>query len=426
MSRISSLLTRVQTAFVGPRQLPTGDAYEDGNKRQIAQPPITQTRWLLSDYEGAIITADNGVMQPLARLWRSIRRDGRVKGVLSTRTDGLVQLPKRFAGDQEIAEELEQDFDTVFPPAELALMSADGDGMGVALGEFVQVAGALPALVRRDPEPLRYRWWEDRWYFQSRSGLLPVNPGDGRWVLHCPGGAQSPWQNGLCLPLARAFIAKDHAYFHRENYSSKLANAARVATSPQGANGQQRLAFFKKVAAWAANTVFDLPAGWDVKILESNGRGYEVFKETIADCNEEIVITIAGQTVTTDGGAGFQNSDIHKTIRADLIQSDANALAATLNTQGLPVYVNEKFGGDAMENRPVALAWDVTPPADQTKEAAALVGAANAISQLNEALAPYGKEVDVDVFAQRFGVPARDVRRKVAELTALRAVRRVA
>lgn len=413
MSLVSSLLTRVRT-FVGPREIPTGTTYKDGLERQLATSPVTQTRWHLSDLEAAIATADTGNMLLASRLCRSIRGDGRVVGVLSTRTQGLVQLPIRYAGDKEIAGELERDFDEVFPSTELALLAGDGDLLGVGVGEFVQVAGALPALRRLEPEGLRYRSWEDRWYYHSRHGLLPVNPGDGRWVLHCPGGAQNPWAQGLWKALGRAFIAKDHAYFYRENYSSKLANAARVAVSPQGAANETRVAFFKKLAAWGVNTVFDLPNGWDVKLLESNGRGYEVFKETIADCNEEIVITIAGQTVTTDGGAGFQNSDIHKTIRADLIQADANGLARTLNTQGIPVYVNEKFGGDAMEKRRVAAAWDVTAPKDMNAEALALTSAANAVKVMNEALAPYGQRVDIDEIAKRFGVPREKLAERVA------------
>lgn len=422
MNPFTSLLTRV-LEYAGPRPLPTKPGFESGMDRQMSIPVFSQTRWILADLEGAILSADTGQLRAPARLCKSLRRDGVIHGVLSTRTEGLVQLPIRFKGDTETVTELEQDFHEVFPASELSMLVSDGDLLGVGVAEFVQIPGSLPVLRRLDPEFLRYIWGEDRWYYQSVHGMQPINPGDGRWVLHCPRGAQTPWSQGLWMALGRAYIAKEHAYFYRENYSSKLANAARVAVAPAGSSEGQRLGFFRKVAAWGVNTVFDLPPGWDVRLLESNGVGFQVYQDTIKTCNEEIIITLAGQTVTTDGGAGFANADIHKSIRADLIQSDADALAATLNTQALPVWLNEKFGSGASS---VSCAWDVTPPKDLTAEANTMVAAANAVKTLNDALQPYGKQVDDVEIERRFGIPVRDLAQSNAQVFSLSHRRRAA
>jgi hypothetical protein len=400
MSAFTSLLTRVLET-VGPRVLPTDTGLIAGLQRQSSPVSTSITRWQLSDLEGAISAADGGKLWLAGKLWQSIRRDGTVLGVLSTRTDGLVQLPLRFAGDTDVAAQLALDFRSVFPSCELSLLSADGRGMGVGVAEFVKVEGSLPVLKRLDPEFLEYRQSEDRWYYQTQMAMVPVNPGDGRWVLHVPGGAVHPWKNGLWPALGRAFIAKEHAYFYRENYSSKLANAARVARSPSGAAQLLRENFFAKIASWGVNTVFELPPGWDVTLLESNGRGYEVFQDTIKTCNEEMIIAIAGQLVTTDGGAGFSNAAVHSTIRTDLIQSDADALSATLNTQALPVWLNERFGSS---DAAISCAWDTTPPKDRTSEAAAIASIGTAITTVNNALHPYGQRLDVEELCRRFGI----------------------
>lgn len=402
---IDSLMTRVRE-YVGPRPLSTGETFKDGLDRQLSIPQVSQTQWLLEDLEWAIRSADTGQMRIAARLCKSLRRDGVIHGVLSTRTEGLIQLPVRFAGDTDMIAALEEDFRAVFPSAELALIAGDGRLLGVGVGEFVQVAGARPVLRRVDPEFLWYHWAEDRWYYQSIHGMIPINPGDGRWVLHCPGGQAQPWANGLWMALGRAYIAKEHAFFYRENYSAKLANAARVATSAQGASEAEHQAWFQKVMAWGVNTVFGMKPGYDVKLLESNGRGYEVFKETIETCNEEIMITLAGQVVTTTGGTGFTNANVFSAIRSDLIQSDADSLAATLNIQGIPVWADERFGQGAGI---VVCAWDVTPPKDQNGEAQAMLGVASAIAQMNASLAPYGKQVDAEAIARRYAVPIRDI-----------------
>jgi hypothetical protein len=68
---------------------------------QIVPIPFTQTRWLLKDLESAQQLADGGDISLAARLWDACKRDGVAAGVLSTRTGGVVRLPKRFRGDQD-------------------------------------------------------------------------------------------------------------------------------------------------------------------------------------------------------------------------------------------------------------------------------------------------------------------------------------
>lgn len=380
---------------------------------QISAPPLSITRWYLSDIESAELAADQGDLQSPARLMRAARKDGVLAGVLSTRTGGLVRLPKRFRGDQDVISALDSQasdprsvFDEMMPPSELATFAADGVLLGVAVGELVPVEGRdYPVFVRLDPEFLFYRWSENRWYFRSVAGTLPITPGDGRWVLHTPGGRIAPWQHGLWRAVGRAFVRKEHAALHKDNWEGKLANPARVAVAPQGASEEQQQGWFRAVMAWGVNTVFGMKPGYDVKLIESNGRGWECFVKTISDCNEEMKIAVAGQTVTTDGGAGFQNSDIHKSIRADLIKDTADGLAFTINTQVIPSFIAKRWGDDALATKSAVVEWDVTPPKDRVQESTSLATTAQAITQLTEALAPYGLKLDASAIATRFGIP---------------------
>lgn len=393
------LFARLAAAFRGPRLLPPEG--ERSARRQTSPMTFSRSEWLLAELGEAVKSADTGNMLQAAQLAAACRRDGVISGVLSTRTKGLLSLPRSItAPDPEVAKRFAADFDVMFPMAELEQILGDGILLCIGVGEFVQPAWSrLPVLRRLDPERLTYRWNEDRWYYSSTQGLLPITPGDGRWFLFLPGGHVTPWKNGIWAALGRCFIAKQAAFFMRENYSSKLANAARVVTSPIGANAEDRQAHLDQVVDWGINAAFELPPGYDLKLIEANGRGYEVFSDIMEKSDREAVICLSGQTVTLDGGAGFQNGAIFQSIRNDLIQSDAIGLASHIIEQGAFLW-GYLHGVDGLQ---IGLRWETTPPKDRNMEATATVQAANAAKAWKDA----GVDVDVDELARRYGVPIR-------------------
>ena len=380
---------------------------------QLAALPITKTRWYLADLESAQRKADTGDIAMAAQLWSSMRSDGKIWGLRKTLSSGVVRLPRRFRStDSALVEELEKtndtasSFDAMFPPAELALWIDDAHGLGVAVGELCPVKGRdLPRFTRLEPEFLYYRWIDNRWFYRSIVGLLPITPGDGRWVLHMPGGVVNPWRNGIWRALGRAYINKDHALNHRSAYSSKLANPARAAVAPPGATEPERLGMLARLIAWGLNTVFELPPGWDIKLIESNGRGFQVFQDEITTSDEEATIAVAGQTVTTDGGAGFSNADVHELIREDILQDVADAAAHTLNTQGLTVF---SFIRRARPDL-VSIEFVTKKPKDHEAQGRTMQITANAIAQMRAALGPDGKKPNVVEITTQFGIPVLDM-----------------
>lgn len=380
--------------------------------------PVTKLRWYLADLEAAQAAADGGDLTSLGQLYRAMRRDGTFTGLLDTRTAGLVRLPRKLTGHPEAATKLRaqngtrSEFDLLCPPSELALMDQDGIIAGVGVGELVPVPGRdFPILIRLEPEFLSYRWSEGRWYYRSISGLLPITPGDGRWVLHTPLGRMAPWQHGKWIACGQAFIDKSHAKLHRANYGGKLANPARVISAPIGATDDMRLSALRRLAMWGINSVFALPAGWQATLLESKGEGVEVWEQDEESAKFDYMMALAGQVVTSEGGKGFSNTDVHKSIRADLIQADGDELAHTVNTQILPAYVIEGWGEDALIEQSVSVEWDTKPPKDSASEAQTLTAASTAIESLSATLAPHGLELDVTELLTRFGVPTRPIKR---------------
>jgi len=377
----------------------------------LALAPTTQTRWYLADLERAQHQADAGNLQLIARLYRAMRADGVITGLLKTRTSGVTRLPKKFYGNHPSVDALKARngsrslFDDMVPPAELAQFVADGVVLGFAVGEMVPVPGrSFPVFRRLEPEFVRYRWVENQWYYTSVAGLIPITPGDSRWVLHVPGTNVAPWTAGIWKALGRAFVNKEHAISMRSNYSAKLANPARVVHSPIGATEAQRSGMLRKLIAWGLNTTVELPVGWEVSLIESKGTGIEVFQAEIDTCDLEAKFIVSGQTMTADGGAGFSNGDVGQEIRADIIKDDADAIAYTINTQILPAFIATHWGVEDIDTG-AQLELDVSRPKDLKDEAASLKDVATAIAQLTQVLTANGKKLDIDELAVRYGIP---------------------
>jgi hypothetical protein len=382
---------------------------------QLSPLPTTRLRWYLADLESAQHAADCGDMSLAAQLVSACLGDGFLRGVLSARMSGVTALPRVFHGDEEqIAALTFRDgaravFDDMFPPQELAALSTDGLLLGVGVAQMVPVPGRdFPVLVRLEPEFLRYRWVENRWYYVSTAGLLPITPGDGRWILHIEGGRVSPWRYGLWRAIGGAWIDKVHARLHESNWEAKLANPARVAFAPVAASEAQRQGMLQRLIAWGVNTVFELPVGWDAKILESNGRGSESFVETISRSNIEYMISILGQMGTTTSAGAFASSDVHEAVRADLIGATAKALAHTINTQGIPPWAFSIWG-EAGLVRAAVLEYDTTPPAGLVSRANGMQAMGTALVSANQVLATEGKRIDAAAEYRRFGVAVVDL-----------------
>lgn len=380
------------------------------------QPRSTSlTRAYLDDLETAQRACDTGDLSLAARLSQAARSDAWVAGVLSTRTDGCTGLPRKFVGNLQVIEALESnteyaraEFDELAPQSELSQLVADSILLGVGVGELVQIPGRpFAVLTRLDPSFLRYRHNGNVWTYQSLAGPIEITPGDGRWVLHAPGGRYQPWNAGLWRAVCQAWITKTHSRLTANNWEASLANSAKIAVAPSGASEAQADSIFEAAQAWGIDTTFLLRPGYDIKLLESNGRGYEAFSQTIKQCNDDLAIALAGQLVTTGGGAGFMNMGLFESIRSDLIQSTADSLAYTINTQILPSYVLSRFGESYLEDNLPIVTYDSAKPGDKTREASVLVTAAQGITQLTEALKVHGRSLNVEALCAQYSIPLR-------------------
>ena len=205
-----------------------------------------------------------------------------------------MRLPVRFRGDPEAIADLESGhssvrstFNEMCPPEVLGEIAIDWTFLRSAPVELLEVPGRLhPLLVRHDPQWVFFNWTQNQWYFRGSTNIV-IEPGRGRWAFFS-GNRVAPWNSGSWYAVGQNYILKQQAILAEANYNAKLANPARVGIVPAGASDGEAQSFLAGIAQWGLNTVFALKPGMDLKLLESNGRGYEAFKQTYERCDREI------------------------------------------------------------------------------------------------------------------------------------------
>lgn len=386
--------------------------------------PQVRLRWYPPDIERAQRLASVGDLTLVGQLNESMKGDGVVRGLLDARTS-VVNFPRRFYGSKPVADVLnakngsDRDvYDEMIPSSEARLMCADEIVCGVAVGEMVPVRGRnFPVLVRRYVQNLTYIWSRNQWYYRSVAGMIPITPGvpsaEGNWwVLHIGGGRLSPWNSGLWTPCGRAYINKTQSVFARQSYEMKHSHPARVASASLGATEAQRKDLLRKMIRWALNAAFVLPVGYELKLVESNGKGIEIYEQSIRHYNEEIATALCGSAVMLQGTAGFSNMDVFRVVQSDLIRTTSSAWDHTVNTQILPAFIAQRWGVAALQNA-TSVETDVAAPKDRKVEADTIVSLANGLKGLVEAITaaqvaagtPNPVALNVVEILQRFGVP---------------------
>jgi hypothetical protein len=369
-------------------------------------------------------SADSGSMMQPADLTESIMTDDRISGVLSTRTNGLLGLPLSFAGGSPAASQALRgadessgstsprgDFWQMFPEAELAKLTRWGLMLGVGIGQMVpmidrQLGGReIPTLKTWHP-----RWLQrilpttdpGFWRLTTASATIEIDPNDPQWIIYCPYGGDRPWADGAWRSTSFAWILKQFALHDRARHSEVAGSPARVGVAPEGATQKGRQQWLSQLKNMGRDTSLVLPPGYDLKLVESTARTWEIYTKQIEWADRASTVVLAGQIVTTEGSPGFSRGNIHERIARDLIRFTSETLSTTLRDQALKPWAALNFGNADVAPWPQ---WDTTPPEDQKQKADTTRVLGEAIGKLDEVLAASKQRVDAVAIVESAGVP---------------------
>lgn len=392
------------------------------NRELIYRP--TLTGWTPNAVLAAESQADAGNLTQLADLVETIMRDDRVSGVLSTRTQ-LLGLPVDFTGGDAAAREILSagidgedgnpgEFYNMLPEHELLKLLSWGIMAGVGLAQLVP----LPRVID-NPQRYRLETWSPRWLsydayrstgtkwrLQTQEGMKNIVPGDGQWVVFTPYGENRPWGMAAWSRVAFPWLLKHFSLEDRANYSEALGNPITVGTVGVGSTEKQRRQFLSQLRGLGKAGKIVLPNGWDLALKEASGKSYEIYEGQVSWADSAIAIALAGQVVTTEGTSGFSSGNIFETIAQNIVRLDGKRLDACIHDQVLQPWAHKNYG--SRKAAPWAR-YRTKKPVNIEESAKGYSALGDAISKINAALAPYGKQIDIEKMVAEFNLPVINV-----------------
>lgn len=392
--------------------MPTKRPKNDTIRIEFGEPSSrVLSQWSIDQVRIAEALADGGSLRLAADLCEALQKDDAVLGPLSTRVRGLLGLDLTFeaSGDRRRrgraikALEVGEDWWASYPEDQLTDLLTWAIVLGVGLGEQVWTPHAgriVPRLKVWHPRWLRWDWNERRWLLTTLVGEIPIEPGDGKWVLLTPGGPSRPWAHGAWRALSRWFLLKSFAIDDWGRYSERQGQGVLVATPPDDdSNEKRRKQLSKDISELGRDTAIVMPPGFKLSVVESVAKTYETFKDQIACSDMGMTIALKGQNLTTKvEGGSFAAADTHQGIDFATARSDGEVLSTTLHDQGLAWWAEFNFGDRDLAPWPQ---WDTDEPEDLAARAGTLKTAGEALAGLKTA----GVNVDTDAFAEEFRIP---------------------
>lgn len=362
-----------------------------------------------------------------AELCERLMVDPGIQGVLATRTLGMLGLPLTLEGDEAqvaalsgehgINNDTDGDWHTLHPENECAQIVAWGIVLGVGLGQRVPIPR-----VEGERQLHRLRWWhprdlrwEDlpaddprrdhgqsiRWLLRVHGGAeQEITPGDGEWVLYTPYGSQRPWALAAWRALAFAWVLKVYATLDRARHLEVLGSPVRKGKAPPGATEAGRKKWQSELRNLSRDSAVVLPDGYDLDLLEATGNSWEMYTSQIDWADRSFAITLAGQTVTTTGSAGFADGKTQDGIRRELVRFTSKTWASTLRGQSLRQWAIVNFG----TTKAPLPRWDAESSEERLERARSMISLGEAVQRINDAFAASGKRVDTDALAQQYGI----------------------
>lgn len=396
-----------------------GKGKREPAKRPLAMGYIRLSRpWGLGDDVCAKAAADGGNLLAVTQLVEDMLSDGVISGAVQTLSAGLIHLPLVIEGPDKIRDWLlggkkrrVSEFWRMHPPDVLTRVVLWGILLGLGLGEYVADPKTGEAVLHFvEMHGLTWRkcpiTGQQILEITTNGDREVIEPGNGRWFVFAPWGLLRFWAYGKWRPCARAWIDKTSAQDQRSVHGNRIAMGITHVTTPENKSRDADALAIADALALPNPPVIVTETGYTVTHTAIGGTGYEQWTAAKKEADEDIVIALTGQTVTSGmTGTGFATGDIHANLAQTFIEEYAGALSRSIQRDGIEPAV-ERLG---VKPSCVNVEFDATSPSERDAAGKAAAALGDGITKANAALLPDGKRVNVETLAAQSKIEIVDI-----------------
>ncbi len=323
-----------------------------------------QNSWSIQEARGAIYSHLTGIFYASGLLCDSIMGDDRVTATLNSRAAGIFGRENRFraADDSSAAKECLEAWEEWYPrlsgDSAFREMQDYGTMMGFSHAQIVwdrsqRNLDYAPTLRPWHPVFVWYDWMERVYQAISQDAMIPIVPGNGKWVEYTPFGSYRGWLRGAIRPCVEPWMLRHFGFRDMARFGEVHGNPTRVGYVPIQGDPILRGEFEQSLARQGADASMIVPRGvdskdglgYDVKLLEAEGGAWQVHPTQIDRCDMAIVLAILMVNLTTQvEGGSYGAAKAQMDVRSEGAQQDNQAWKRTIYSQIARPFAYLNFG----------------------------------------------------------------------------------
>lgn len=244
---------------------------------------------------------------------------------------------------------------------------------------------------------------QKKFYYDNMTDELMVRTDDypggiplpeNKFILHkYKARSGHPSRYGILRVVAWMYLFKNYTLKDWVGFCEVYGMPLRLGTYDATASDKDKDALFKAIVEMGTDAAGIVPAGTDIRFIESNKQSsVDIYEKLARFCDEQMSKAIVGQTLTSDSGGSYAQSRTHNDVRQDLTEADCKAVMDTVRRDLIRPLVEFNFGYGAHIPYFVLNSADT----DDLKETAEIIST----------LAMTGLEIPKPWLYKKFNIPA--------------------